>query len=59
MTILLWTFFPVLVAVLAVAAISIWSRPRGPANTHESVAAYDRFKAAIESTQPPRTGPTG
>jgi hypothetical protein len=38
--------------------VHVASRPRGPVETHESVAAHERFKAAFapSSTQQRRAG---
>ena len=54
MAILVWTLGPSTVATLLAIAWVHWSqRPRGPVETHESVAAYERFKAAFSSSTPP------
>jgi hypothetical protein len=48
MTILAWTLgLPVAASVLAWAYARWAARPRGPVETRDSVAAYERFKTAI------------
>lgn len=48
MAILAWTLgLPTIATVLAIGWVHWASRPRGPVETHESVAAHERFKAAL------------
>jgi hypothetical protein len=48
MGILAWTLGPSTVATaLAVLWVHWANRPRGPQETHESLAAHERFKAAM------------
>jgi hypothetical protein len=50
MAILVWTLgLPTVATILAILWVHWAQRPRGPVETHESVAAYERFKAAIGS----------
>jgi cytochrome c-type biogenesis protein CcmH/NrfF len=52
---LLW-LLPVPVATLAAVAWAAWSsRTRGPQDTADGVAAYERFRAAL--AQPPGKDP--
>lgn len=49
MAILAWTLgLPTVATIIAIAWVHWASRPRGPAATHESLAAYERFKAALD-----------
>jgi len=51
MAILVWTLgLPTVATLLAIVWVHWSQRPRGPVETHESVAAYERFKAAFGST---------
>jgi hypothetical protein len=60
MGILVWTLgLPTVATVLAIAWVSWSSRPRGPAETHESVAAHERFKRAMAKPPAPRRSSTG
>jgi hypothetical protein len=59
MGILVWTLgLPTVATVLAVLWVMWSSRPRGPVQTHESVAEHERFKRAMAGqtrvTEPPR-----
>lgn len=48
MAILVWTLgLPTVATLLAIVWVHWSQRPRGPVETHESVAAYERFKAAF------------
>jgi len=48
MAILAWTLgLPTVATLLAIVWVHWSQRPRGPVETHESVAAYERFKAAF------------
>lgn len=48
MGILAWTLGPSSIAtVIAIAWVHWSNRPRGPVETHESLAAHERFKAAL------------
>lgn len=53
MSILAWTLGP---STVATAIAMLWvhwaNRPRGPVETHQSLAAHERFKAALAA--PPR-----
>jgi hypothetical protein len=54
MAILVWTLgLPTVATVLAIVWVHWSQRPRGPVETHESVAAYERFKAAFAASAPP------
>lgn len=51
MAILVWTLGLPTVATMVTIVWVHWSqRPRGPVETHESVAAHERFKAAFASS---------
>jgi hypothetical protein len=55
MAILAWTLgLPTVMTMLAIVWVHWATRPRGPVETHESVAAHERFKAAM-ATATPRT----
>ncbi|MDQ1747237.1 MAG: hypothetical protein QOD07_1500 [Frankiaceae bacterium] len=44
----MWTLgLPTVATVLAIAWVAWSTRERGPAQTHESVAAHERFKKAM------------
>jgi hypothetical protein len=46
--ILVWTLgLPTVATVLAIAWVAWSTRERGPAQTHESLAAHERFKQAM------------
>ena len=48
MGILAWTLgLPTVATVLAIGWIHWTTRPRGPVETHESLAEHERFKAAL------------
>lgn len=48
MAILAWTLgLPTIATFAAIAWVHWASRPRGPVETHVSVAAHERFKAAL------------
>lgn len=54
----LWWLIPALAATLLATAWVAWaSRTRRPADTHETLDDYERFKAAME--RDPRRGRTG
>ncbi|HET6816240.1 MAG TPA: hypothetical protein VFH66_03330 [Mycobacteriales bacterium] len=53
MAILAWTLgLPTVMTMLAIGWVHWATRPRGPVETHESVAAHERFKAALSSPTP-------
>lgn len=65
---LVWLVIPAVATLLAIAWVSWSSRTRGPEETHDSVAAYARFRAALsestgtssatsDPTGPPAPGP--
>jgi len=55
LTILLWTLgLPTVATLLAIAWVTWSTRERGPAQTHESVAAHERFKKAMAKPPAPR-----
>ena len=55
MAILVWTLgLPTVATALAIGWVHWSTRPRGPVETHESVAAHERFKAAFASTSTQR-----
>lgn len=56
MSILLWTFAPLVALVLATAWAHWANRPRGPVDPEVSIGQYERFRAAIEAP-PVRTTP--
>jgi hypothetical protein len=53
MGVLAWLGIPAGATVLAIAWVQWSVRPRGPVETDESLAAHERFKAAM--TRPART----
>jgi len=56
MAILAWTLgLPIVMTTLAIGWVHWATRPRGPAETHESVAAHERFKEALATP----VGPEG
>jgi hypothetical protein len=56
MTILAWTLgLPSVATALAIGWVHWSTRPKGPAETHESVAEHERFKAALATP----IGPAG
>lgn len=60
MSALAWLAIPVVAFVLAVAWAAWASRERPRADTHDTVLAHERFKAAFERAKiPPRRGPDG
>ena len=51
MAILVWTLgLPTVATAVAIVWVHVASRPRGPVETHESVAAHEKFKAAFAPT---------
>ena len=51
MAILAWTLgLPTVATAITILWVHWSQRPRGPVETHESVAAYERFKAAFATT---------
>lgn len=52
MGVLVWLAVPLGVTVLAIAWVNWSSRPRGPIETHESLAQQERFRAALSSQLP-------
>jgi hypothetical protein len=58
--ILVWTLgLPTVATLLAIAWVSWSTRQRGPAETHESVAAHERFKTAMAKPPAPRRSGSG
>jgi hypothetical protein len=56
MSILAWTLgLPTVATALAIGWVHWSTRPRGPVETHESVAQHERFKAALATP----VGPDG
>lgn len=53
MSALAWLAIPVVALVLAVAWVAWASRERPRADTHETVLAHERFKAAFERRSDP------
>ncbi len=47
---IVWWIIPVVATVIAVVWVSIANRPRPPADTSDSVAEHERFRAAMERT---------
>ncbi len=47
---IVWWIIPVVATVVAVVWVSIANRPRPPADTTDSVAEHERFRAAMERT---------
>lgn len=57
MGILVWTLgLPTVATVLAVAWVTWSSRPRGPIETHVSLAEHERFKRAMSQQIRPQPG---
>ena len=55
MGILAWTLGPSAAATaLAMIWIRVANRERGPVEIHDSLAAHERFKVAMEKPQPTR-----
>ena len=55
MSILVWTLgLPTVATAVAIVWVHVASRPRGPVETHESVAAHERFKAAFAASSTQR-----
>ena len=64
MSILLWTFAPLVALVLATGWAHWANRPRRPVDPDVSIGQYQRFRAAIESppvrtSRPAAESPTG
>ena len=56
MEILAWTLgLPTVATALAIGWVHWASRPRGPVDPQDSVAAYERFKTAMATPVPRRT----
>ena len=53
MSALAWLAIPVVALVLAIAWVAWAGRERPRADTHDTVLAHERFKAAFERTSPP------
>jgi hypothetical protein len=51
-----WLAIPVVATLLAVGWVGWSSRDRPPADMHDTVAEYERFKAAIEGRPARRRG---
>ena len=50
MGILAWTLgLPTFATAMAIGWVHWATRPRGPVEAHESVAAHERFKAALNA----------
>lgn len=47
---LVWLVIPAVATLLAIAWASWSTRTRGPEETHDSVAAYERFRAALSAS---------
>jgi hypothetical protein len=59
MGILVWTLgFPTVATVLAIIWVMWSSRPRGPAEPHESVAEHERFTRALAAPLATRRVPS-
>jgi hypothetical protein len=57
MAILVWTLgLPTVATAVSIVWVHWSQRPRGPVETHESVAAHERFKAAFASSSQRRAG---
>jgi hypothetical protein len=51
MAILAWTLgLPTVATMAAIGWVHWATRPKGPVEAHESVAAHERFKAALASS---------
>ncbi|MBV9293025.1 MAG: hypothetical protein JO222_11300 [Frankiales bacterium] len=56
MAILAWTLgLPTVATAMAIGWVHWAARPRGPVAPHESVAAHERFKAALAASTTPTT----
>lgn len=53
MSILLWTFAPIIVLVLAIVWVHWAGRSRPPAQAKESVEEFDKFRRAIQAPLAP------
>jgi len=51
---MVWWLIPVIATVVAVAWVTWVNRPRPPADTHDSLREHERFKQAMERTDPLR-----
>ena len=58
MSALLWLAIPVVALVLAIAWVAWAGRERPRADTHDTVLAHERFKAAFERSAPPDLHPS-
>lgn len=52
MGVLVWLAVPLGVTIVAIAWVNWAARPRGPIETHESLAQQERFRAALSSNVP-------
>ncbi len=48
---LAWWLIPITATLLAVVWVTWRNRPRRPADAHETLAAHQRFTAALERTE--------
>ena len=48
---LVWLLIPLVATLLAVVWVTWVNRPRRPADAHETLAAHQRFTAALERTE--------
>lgn len=57
---ILWWLIPLVATALAIAWVAWMSRPRPPADTHDSLAEHRRFREAMDrrTRREPPDGPS-
>ena len=53
-----WWAIPIGATLVAVVWVSLVSRPKPPADPHDSVEDYERFRAALDSSRDDRRKPS-
>ena len=51
---LAWWGIPIASTIVAIIWVAVINRPRPPADPHDSVRDYERFRAALAATSDPR-----
>jgi hypothetical protein len=49
--VLLWVGVPIAVTILAVLIVGLFNRPRRPAQVHESIADFERFRTTLAARE--------